>query len=155
MADIRTTVRGIGGRFQSRVPGTQVGFQINTFGLQKLAEGVTGEGLAAVLLESASIAWQQAVDEWPVWTGASRDSIDLSIQEVGDRFARVILSAGGEKLIADLRNKSHKDYAPFIEFNGTQTAPAGILTGAVIDNQDEIASRNRAGVARLIQELLS
>jgi hypothetical protein len=128
--------------------------QINTFGFQKLQTVLTGEALADILMDEAQPSLEQAQSEWPVWTGASRDSIELAVSEVGDHHARVVLQAGGEKLISDPRNKSHKDYAPFIEFNGTKTAPAGILMDAVYGRDTELRSGIHNAVGRLISEAL-
>ena len=143
---VRTTV----GR-RSRVPGTLIGVQLNTFRMRRLEALLSGEELAPILLEASQPAMDQAVSEWPVLTGASRDSISLDLIEVGANRARVALQAGGPKLINDARNKSGKDYAPFIEFNGTATAPPGIIIGAIFDNEVEIKQRIRAAVVELIR----
>ncbi len=146
------TVRTTTGR-RSRIPGTLIGVQLNTFRMRRLEASLNGQQLAPILLDAAGIAFDQAVSEWPVLTGASRDSISLDVIEVESNRARVALQAGGPKLINDARNKSGKDYAPFIEFNGTATAPPGILIGAIFDNEDEIKQRIRAGVADLIRSV--
>jgi len=146
MADILTTVGG-----RSRVPGTLVGVQLNTFKMRKLEAALSGAELAPILLDAAQPAFEQAVSEWPVQTGASRDSISLDVIEIASSRARIALQAGGQKLINDARNKSRKDYAPFIEFNGTATAPPGILVGSLFGNLDEIKARIRTGVANHIR----
>lgn len=153
MANIRSTVTGTTGKYISRTPGSRVGLQVNSFGAQKL-KGITGKDLAPIIFKAMGIAYNEAYDEWPVRTGASRDSIDLTVQEVGPKSARVALQAGGPKLIRDKRNESGKDYAPFIEFNGTATVSPGTLTRAVIGNQDEIKAAIREGVAELIRRRL-
>ena len=145
-ATVRTTVSR-----RPRTPGTLIGVRLNTFRMRRLEASLSGEELAPILLEASQPAMDQAVSEWPVQTGASRDSISLDIIEVAPNRARVALQAGGPKLINDARNKSGKDYAPFIEFNGTATAPPGILIGAVFDNEVEIKQRIRNAVAEIIR----
>lgn len=154
MAGTRTTIGGIGSKFPSREKGTRAGLGLNTFGLQALAEGITGEALAPIVLEAWQPAFEAAYSEWPVLTGASRDSIELGITEIGPRLVRVALQAGGQKLIEDPRNKSHKDYAPYIEFNGTSTTPAGTMTHAVHSTADEAKARIARGVAELMRSIL-
>ena len=148
MADVRVVV----GR-RSRVPGTNIGFRFNLFRLNRLMAGVTGEALVDILLEAAQPSLDQAIEEWPVWTGASRDSLSLDVIEVAESRARVALQAGGEKLINDSRNRSGRDYAPFIEFNGTNTAPPGILLNAVFGRDDEIRQMIHSGVSNLVRKL--
>jgi hypothetical protein len=123
--------------------------------MDKLIAGVTGANLAPILLEAGKPSYEQAYSEWPVLTGASRDSIELIVTEINPRSARVVLQAGGEKLINDPRNKSGKDYAPFIEFNGTPRAPAGILRNSIYDRDADIRSAIHQGVRELIQELIA
>jgi hypothetical protein len=96
-------------------------------------------------------AVEDAKSEWPVLTGASRDSIEAVITDVGSHFARASLRAGGAKLIADSRNTSHRDYAPYIEFNGSPLGRGkGALLNALILNDPEIRRRIHAAVDGLI-----
>lgn len=148
MADVRVTV----GR-RSHVPGTMVGMNLNTFGMERL-ESITGEDLAPIVEAALTPAFDQAHGDWPVLTGASRDSMAINLIEVGPRHARAALQVGGEQLINDARNVKHIDYAPFIEFNGTATAPAGILLYAMTVNHQEMRDAIHAGVAALIRERL-
>lgn len=148
MADIRVT---IGSR--SREPGTRVGVQLNTFGLKRLEAGINGEALAGITLEAAQPMLEQALSDWPVWTGASRDSLELTVEEVSAHLARIRLQAGGQRLIEDARNEKHIDYAPYIEFNGTKTAPPGILAYAVHSQAAEFRAKVHAGVSALIAEM--
>jgi len=150
MADVRVTTGT-----RSRLPGTQVGVQLNTFGMSRLEAGVTGEAIVDILLKAMGPSFDQAVSEWPVQTGASRDSISLDVVEAAAVRARVVLQAGGEKLINDSRNVSHKDYAPFIEFNGTATAPPGILLNSVFGRDAEIRDEVHSGVTELVRGLVS
>lgn len=147
MALLRTTVSGLAGKNLSRTPGTQIGLRINTFGLDKL-QGITGADLAPILLEAIQPAYEQALAEWPIITGASRDTIDTAIQEEATKLARVVLQVGGQRLIDDPRNKSHKDYAPFVEFN------RWVLTHAIYNNLDAIKENIRQGVGNLIKQRL-
>lgn len=159
MSGVRVTTGGIGQRTMSRTPGTPTGLQINAFALQRLVTGLTGEALAPILLESAQPAYLQALAEWPVYEGpdhiggASRDSIKLEIVEISEGAARVALSVGGPQLIADPRNRSGKDYAPFVEFNGTPKTPAGTITHAVIANQPEQVAYVHERAALLIESI--
>lgn len=161
MAGVRVTTGGVGQRSMSRVPGTPTGLQINTFALQKLKTGLTSEMLAPIVLEAAQPAYLQALAEWPVYEGrdhiggASRDSIEVGVIETTDHAARVALTVGGPQLIADPRNRSHKDYAPYVEFNGTSKTPAGTLTHAVFANQDQAVAYIHEMAVRLIEELAS
>lgn len=143
-------VRVIGSTKVSHTPGTKVGLQVNTFAAQKFKAMLTGENLARLALEAIQPAYETALEEWPVLTGASRDSIDTEIIEIGAHHARVALTVGGEKLIQDIRNKSGKDYAPFIEFNGTSTTPAGTLTNAMVMNEGDAKAHIHEGVAELL-----
>lgn len=152
MANTRTTF----GR-RSRAPGEQVGVQINLFGLNKLEAAVTGDKLAEILLYAAQPAYDEAHADWAVDTGASRDSLELGVAEIMPRAARVVLQAGGEKLISDPRNRSKKDYAPFLEFNGSPSGSMGpgTIQRAVYSNDRVIKDRIREGVSRLIREALA
>lgn len=154
MADIRVTVTGVGGKYPSRTPGTRAAFQVNTFGLDRLTEGITGELLAEVMVTAIQPAYEQALAEWPVITGASRDTIEVTVMEEAAKSARVALQIGGEKLRADPRNKSHKDYAPYVEFNGTPKTPPGTLTHAMVANEPEMRRIIHSSVKQLIQDLL-
>lgn len=152
MADVRVTRGGMGVREISHAAGTPVGIGINTFAIRALRNKLTGRNLVPILKRALRPALQQAQDEWPVLTGASRDSIRLQVAEISEHTARVALTAGGPQLMEDERNKSGKDYAPFIEFNGTATAPAGILTSAVETNYTDIVDTIHEGVNELINE---
>lgn len=150
MANIRvTTTRA------SRQPGDSSGIQVNVFGMQALEAGITGEVLNEIMLEAAQPMLEAAIQNWyEHWfsfdTGASQDSIELATTEVGDHFARIILQAGGEKLINDSRNAKHVDYAPFLEFH----EGGGMIRSAVFDGRDEFVRLVRDRVAARIQELL-
>lgn len=154
MADIRVTT---GGKSElSRIPGTQVGVQMNTFGMQKLLAGLTGEDLVEVLVEGIQPAYDELKENWPVLTGASNDSIEVAVLEVNPRSARVVLQVGGPQLIADPRNKSGKDYAPFIEYNGSPSGSVGpgIMTYSFAVRDREMRKLIHAGVSALIKEIL-
>ncbi len=159
MSDIRVTTGGIDQRYVSRTPGTATGLQVNTFALQKLKGGLTGEALAPIALEAMQPAYLQALAEWPVYEGrdhiggASRDSIEVGISEIGPTNVRVVLQAGGPQLIEDPRNRSKKDYAPFIEFNGTKTTPPGTLTHAIVGNEIEMRQYLHEMAGKLIRDL--
>lgn len=147
---------------RSRIPGTGVGVQVNTFGLQKLQAAITGEAIADVLLEAMQVAYDQAKEEWPIDTGASGETIrlekvsseDLRSHHAGGdptRVGRVALQIGGLDLINDPRNKSHKDYAPYVEFNGSPAGRGqGVIQRAVYSNQGVILDQVRSGMAGLI-----
>lgn len=149
-SNIRVTISGVGGKFPSRAKGTKAAIQVNAFGLKAL-QGITGADLAPILLHAMQPAFDQAQSEWPVLTGASKDSMLLEVTEAAGKRARVALAAGGEKLIQDPRNDSKKDYAPFIEFNGTPTVAPGTMTSAVIQNDGIIKERLREGLRQLIR----
>ncbi len=150
MGNIRITT----GR-RSRETGTTVGMQVNVFGLSKLEAGVTGEAMAPILIEALEIPLAEARSEWPVLTGASLDSMEIGIVEIGPRLARAVLQVGGPVLMADPRNKSHKDYAPYIEFNGSPTGRGqGAIANAIGSNDTEIRKTIREGVAGIIQGLV-
>lgn len=151
--EVRTTITGVGGKYISREEGVRVGLQINTFGMSKLIEAINGEALRNILVEAMDLAYRQAVAEWPVDTGASRDSIDVEVTDVGLRSARVALFAGGDKLRHDSRNPSGRDYAPYIEFNGTASAPPGILIHAMIANESDMKNIIKERIADLIRRL--
>jgi len=150
MASVRVTT----GK-RSREKGTTVGMEVNTFGLKKLQGAVNGESMAQILLDAGQIAFVEAFNEWPVQTFASRDTLKLETAEVGPTHARVILQAGGPDLINDPRNTSHKDYAPFIEFNGTATAAPNIIARSIMSNDRAIRKQIHDAVAALIQEAAS
>lgn len=148
---VRTTI----GR-RSREADSTVGVQINTFGLDKLAEGINGQDLLDILLEAAEPSRVEAYNNWAYLTGASRDSIELVPVEAGERLARIVLQVGGDKLRNDPRNHSHKDYAPYLEFNGSPSGktPAGVLRNSIYDNDREIRERIQEGLKRKIEEKL-
>lgn len=154
MSNVRTTVSGVGSKFPSRVKGSKAALSINTFGMQKLHEGINGEAIAAILLEAAQPAFDQAFAEWPRDTNASVETLELVVYEVGEKNARVALQIGGPALIEDPRNKKHIDYAPFVEFNGTPKTPPGTMTHAIHANEEEIKRRIREGLRVLIEGLL-
>jgi len=143
-------VRQTTGR-RSRESGSQVGIQLNTFGLDKIQAEINGHALAVIMLEAAQPMLEQATQDWPVDTGASRDSIELVTVEEGDRRARIVLQAGGQKLENDPRNKSGIDYAPFLEFGTEGRAAHGIIRDSVFDNEEAYRSRVRTGVKGLIE----
>lgn len=150
MADVRVT-RGV----RSRTPGVPVGVQVNTFGLDRLLEGVTGNDLEPLLHNALIPAYDQAHNEWPVDTGASRDTLRIETDEVGARHARVSLRIGGLPLIEDPRNVKHIDYAPFIEFNGSPGgSPPGILLYAMTSQARLIRSLIHANVRELVERRL-
>jgi hypothetical protein len=147
MPPIRVT-RGV----RSRTPGTTVGFQVNTFGLDALAVGLTGSDFEPIAHEALTPAFEQAVEEWPVLTGASRDTIRVETDEVTETRVRVSLRVGGPPLIEDPRNTKHIDYAPFIEFNGSPGGtPPGIILYAMTSNDRNMRQTLHQGVAALIE----
>lgn len=152
MADVRVTT----GR-RSRTPGTTVGIEVNTFGLKRLQEGVTGEFMAEVLVEAGQPAYNDAYSEWAVLTGASRDSLELVVTEVGPTFARVALQAGGEKLMSDPRNPKGEDYAPFLEFNGSPSGSQspGAIARAIFSNDGVMRQIIHNKIAERVQELVN
>lgn len=155
MAGTRTTIGGIGGRkFSSKVPGDPTGFGVNTFLLDKLKAAMDGEALAPLVLDAVEPAKEQALAEWPVDTGASRSTIRTEIVETGPHFARAALIVGGIALIEHPDNKSHKDYAPFIEFNGTSKTPPGTLSNAVFDTSDAMKERLADNIRAYLQEII-
>jgi hypothetical protein len=153
MANVRVTVGGVGQKIMSREPGTRVGLQVNTFGIDRIRDGLTGEALVPILTEAIQPAFLQLLAEWPVITGASRDSADVETTEIGAKYARVALQIGGQKLIEDPRNIKHIDYAPYVEFNGTSKTPAGTLTHAMVANQDEMRDYIHDRVSELLRRL--
>lgn len=135
--NVRTRIGGIGGgRGMSRAVGTPVGVQINTSGLKAMRDTINGPLLVQWLLEAWQPALEQAFNDWPKLTHASSETIRLEIIEEGPNIGRIALMVGGERLILDPRNKSKKDYSPFVEFNGTATAFPGTISGAVFSNMD-------------------
>lgn len=141
---------------RSRVPGEQVGLQVNTFGLDKLQAGLTGEAIAPILYDALQPALRDAQSEWPVLTGASLSTMVVGVTEVGPRFARAVLQVGGEALINHPDNPSRKDYAPFIEFNGSPTGKGqGAISNAIFGNDRQIREDIRNGVKALLMELLA
>lgn len=134
----------------SRAPGTQVGVQLNTFGLDEVRGRVNGKELAAILMDSAQSMLTDAVLNWPRDTGASGDSIELAVVEENENSARIVLQAGGQTLENDPRNKSGIDYAPFLEFGTNGRAAHGALRNAVYDGETEFKSLVREGVRALI-----
>jgi hypothetical protein len=113
--------------------------------------GLNGEALAPIAIEAWEPAFAQAQAEWPKWTHASVDSMRVWVTDVEAHKVRVALSVGGIRLIQDSRNKSGKDYAPYIEFNGTKTAAPGTIQRAVEDNRDAMKQIARAGALALLK----
>ncbi len=146
-------VRVTTGRY-SREVGTSPGITVNVFGLKAL-EGITGQELAVILMEAAQPALATAQEDWPKQTWASHDSLRLEEVEVAEVRARVHLTAGGQQLISDPRNKKHIDYAPFIEFNGTQTAQPGVILHSVLSNEREMKEAIKTAIAELIRSKLA
>jgi len=146
---VRTTIGGIGGsKFTSKKPGTPTGVGLNTFGLQALKGAVTGDNLVPILLAAIEPAKEEAFNEWPKRTWASSETIRTEVVEVGSTFARVALTVGGQQLIDDPRNESHKDYSPYIEY----VSHPGILFNAMNMNNTLIKEKIREGVRQLIEE---
>lgn len=128
---------------RSRESGSQVGIQLNLFGLTKLQGAINGKTMAVVLLDSAGPMRDQAYENWPKKTGASSDSIELVVVEEGEHHARVVLQAGGQKLENDPRNKSGIDYAPFLEFGTNGRHAYGAIRNAVFDGEIDFKNRVR------------
>lgn len=152
MASVRVTTGGLsGGRGISRESGDIVGMSLNVSGLKAAREKLTGKILLPIVMKAMKIALAQAKENWPIDTGASNASIRIQPAEWGETMAKVGLLVGGQRLIKDPRNKSKKDYAPFIEFNGS---PAGrgqfTITDAMLMNRDEMVESIRADVAGLL-----
>ncbi len=135
---------------RSRETGSQVGVQLNTFGLGKVKEAVNGKELARILIQSAQPMLENAFDNWPKLTGASADSIELVVVEEGETHARIVLQAGGQKLENDPRNKSGIDYAPFLEFGTNGRHAYGAIRNAVFDGESAFKDNVREGVRELI-----
>lgn len=151
MADIRVTT----GR-RSREQGTTVGFQTNVFGLAKLQVGVTGEAIAPILLEALQPALIDAKAVWPILTGASISTMKTVVVEIGPKDARANLQVGGPELIAHPDNPSKKDYAPFIEFNGSPSGRGkGALSNAFFGNDREMRRILHEGVSALVRGILA
>lgn len=150
MADARVTF----GR-RSRVPGTDVGINVNTFGAERLLGMLTGPQLEAILHEAIVPAFEQLKQDWPILTGASSDTIRIETVEIGARHARVALLVGGEALIADARNEKHIDYAPFVEFNGTSKTPPGTMAYAMHSNQAQIRQTIHAMIGQVLHRAVA
>lgn len=149
MADIRI-LRGA----RSRTPGTTVGVQVSTFGLDSL-ENISGAELEAIALEALEPAREQVAGEWPILTGASLDSLRTETDEIGPTHVRVSLRIGGPPLMADARNEKHIDYAPFIEFNGSPGGtPPGTIAYAMSSQARLMKSLIHSGVRDLIERKL-
>lgn len=153
MPNIRTIIGGVGGKYISRVPGTMTAIQVSSFRAEKL-KTISGDELAPIIFNAMILARDQAIMDWPKDTHASVETIELEIKEVGPKFARVALQAGGPKLISDPRNKKKIDYAPFIEFNGTPTTHPGTMTVSVLSNEENMKQAIRAGLIALIEAKL-
>lgn len=138
---------------RSRESGTQVGIQLNIFGLNALQGAVNGNELAKILMDAAQPMYTTAYENWPKKTGASADSIELVIVEGEEaaKRARIVLQAGGQKLENDPRNKSGVDYAPFLEFGTNGRHAYGAIRDAVYSEETDFKLRVRERVADLIR----
>lgn len=149
---LRTTTGGpSGAKEQFRTPGAVTGVGLNTYVLDKIESALDGPALAKILMRAISIAKGYALQEWPVVTGASRDTIRTQVSEVSLHAAKVSLLVGGPQLIADERNKSKKDYAPYVEFNGTSRTPPGTILRSMEVNKDAMRESIREDVAELLR----
>src|SRR5476649_482700 len=133
-----------------------LGMQVNVFGLTKLQAGINGEAIAPILVDALQPALETAKGTWPILTGASIESMRVDVIEVNAKSARAVLQIGGEQLIGDPRNISRKDYAPFIEYNGSPSGRGqGSMVNAFYGNEAEMRRIIHDGVALLIAELLA
>lgn len=148
------TVRVLRGA-RSRVPGTTVGVQVSTFGIDEL-EQISGSELVPILLEAMEPVRQVVAAEWPIDTGASIETLRIETDEIGIRHARVSLKIGGTPLIMDPRNTKHIDYAPYIEFNGSpRGTPPGTIAYAFSSQARLMRSLIHAGARELIRRKLN
>lgn len=138
----------------SREKGVPIALQMNTFVLDKLRSRISGEELSQLQVEAMQPALEAAQADWPVLTGASKDSLQIVVMEENQHSARVALQAGGEQLINDERNIDKKDYAPFIEFLGTATTSPGTIARAVITNEELIKERLKEYLREWIMEAI-
>lgn len=149
MADIRVLRKS-----RVQTVGSPVGMQVSSFGLEKLM-GVSGSDMEPLAHEALLPAFTQVQSEWPVLTGASLDSLRIETDEVGPTHVRVSLRIGGVPLIADPRNTTHKDYAPFIEFNGSPGGtPPGTILYAMSANDRLMRTMLHEGVTALLASRL-
>ena len=150
MATVRVT-RGS----RSRIPGTTVGVQVSTFGLDRL-ETISGSEMEPICREAIEPARELVAGEWPIDTGASIDTLRIETDEIGATHCRVSLRIGGPQLIADPRNVKHIDYAPYIEFNGSPGGtPPGTIAYAMSSQARLMRSLIHAGVRELIRRKLN
>jgi len=146
-----------GGNFsiRSRAVGDRTGVIVNTFNLDKLQKEVNGKALMFILFEALEPAWDQARENWPVLTGASQRSIDVVEVEEGPHVARAALQVGGDALKSDPDNMSGKDYAPYIEFNGSPSGRGqNTILHAYLDNERKMREIVHRGVSNLIARSL-
>ncbi len=136
--------------------GTTVGMEVSTFGLDKLQAGINGETIAPILVEAIQPALLEAREAWPVLTGASLSTMVAGVSEIGPHHARVVLQVGGEALITHPDNKSKKDYAPYIEFNGSPTGRGQhSISNAIYGNDKQMRQTIKNGIKALFAEVLS
>lgn len=147
------TTRFTTGRM-SRVVGTPTTIQANFFGFDAL-QGITGEDLLPLLSEAMGIPYEELLREWPIITGASIETARVETVEVGPKHARVALTIGGPQLVEDARNRSKKDYTPYVEFNGTSKTPPGTMARAMIANDTAVRDAVKAGIRELLRSRLS
>jgi hypothetical protein len=144
-----TRDREFGGGYEDRLK-----MQVNVHGLKTLQAGITGDAIAQILMDALEPAEISARADWPVDTGASIDSIERELVEVGERHARAVLQIGGPKLLADPRNRSRKDYAPFVEFNGSPAGRGqGVMARSFYNNEKTMKQIIHNEIASLIAEL--
>jgi len=125
--------------------------QVNVHGLVKLDEGITGAMLMDILLEALEPAEREVNANWPILTGASISTVRKSEDEIGDKHARASIKIGGVPLGVHRDNPSRKDYAPYIEFNGSPAGRGqGTLTNAFLGNEKEMKRIIKDRVAELI-----
>ena len=157
MPDIRSqnTTRVTRSRELSNAPGDTLGFQVNVHGLVKLDAGITGEMLLDILIDALKPAEQEVNTNWPILTGASISTVRITEDEIGEKHARASIKIGGPPLEVHRDNPSRKDYAPYIEFNGSPAGRGqGTLTNAFLGNEREMKRIIKERVAELIAGLV-
>jgi len=146
---VRTTTQRGGPNMEV---GSMISVSVDTTVLQSI-ENISGDDLLPIILDAIEPSMEIAKSQWPVLTGASIESFEVTGEVTGERKAHGQLQVGGAKLISDSRNDKHIDYAPFIEFNGS---PTGLGKDAVFNSfvgrADEMKRMIRDGVQRLIAE---
>lgn len=143
MAGTRTTITP-----SSREVGALTTFRVNTFALAAIKESVSGSQIIKILMRALRPARDQAMAEWPRLTGASGDTIRILPSEISETNARAALVIGGPPLIEDPRNRSGKDYSPYVEFNGTSKTAPGTLTRAMYENAEQMKEIIADGIRR-------